>query len=354
MTGFVAARARLTRGRQIMAIAACAAVAFGIAALGPMLGVEMTPHGRALRLVDLSRALDPATTDYQIFVYGRVARAVAALLVGGALAAAGCAFQAILRNPLAEPFTLGISSGSTLAAVIAIHLGVDNVLGASGIGGAAVLGAAAAVMLVWSLGRVGSSLPPATLLLAGVSVAMACSAAAMLIQFVAEFTEVSRMVRWMMGDFSFVRWSTIGRAGPAIGIGVIALLALARDLNALAAGPEAAASVGVAVGRAQTIAFVAASLMVGASIAVAGPIGFIGLMVPHAMRLFVGPDHRVLLPVSILGGGALLVLCDTVARLAVSPGGGLPVGILTAMLGAPFLVLLVVRAKRGATLWGHT
>jgi iron complex transport system permease protein len=350
---FVAATARLTRGRQVATIAACALLACGVALLGPMLGVEMTRSGRALTLADLGRALDPATTDYQIFVYGRLARAIAALLVGGALAAAGCAFQAILRNPLAEPFTLGISSGSTLAAVIAIHLGVDSVFGASGVGVAAVMGAAAAVALVWSLGRVGNALPPATLLLAGVSVAMACSAAAMLIQFVADFSEVSRMVRWMMGDFAFVRWSTIGRAGPAIGIGLLALLIQARDLNALAAGPEAAASVGVSVGRAQSITFVAASLMVGASIAVAGPVGFVGLMVPHAMRLFVGPDHRVLLPVSILAGGALLVVCDTAARLAVSPGGGLPVDIITSMMGAPFLVLLVVRAKRSASLWGR-
>ena len=350
--GFLAARraARLTRGRQIAVIATCAAAAALAVLAAPLVGLDPAAGRWRLALLDLGAALDESTIEHQIFVYGRLSRAIAAFAVGAALAAAGCTFQAILRNPLAEPYTLGISSGSSLAAVIAIHLGVGGVLGASGIGLFAIAGAGASVALVWSLGRVGSSLPPATLLLAGVSVAMWCSAASMLIQFLADFSQVNRMVRWMMGDFHFVRWGTIARTAPFLAVGIAVLLARARDLNALAAGSEAAASVGVSVGRAQTIAFVAASLLVGASIAVAGPIGFVGLMVPHAMRALIGPDHRVLLPASVLAGGAMLVVCDTVARLALT--GGLPVGIVTAMLGAPFLIVLIVRAKRGATLWG--
>src|SRR6185503_632661 len=148
------------------------------------------------------------------------------------------------------------------------------------------------VLVVWTLGRVGSSLPPATLLLAGVTVAMGCAAASMLIQYLSDYREVSTMVRWMMGELDVVRWETIARSAVGIGVGLGVLLARARDLNALASGPEAAASVGVAVGR-------------------AGPIGFVGLMIPHAMRVLVGPDHRVLLPASILAGGAFLVVCDT-------------------------------------------
>jgi iron complex transport system permease protein len=354
VSGFLGARraSRLTPARLAAVLAACAAVAAAVTVIAPLLGVEMRPEGRVLTWIHGSAFTDEGSTDHRILVYGRLPRAVGALLVGMALAAAGCAFQAILRNPLAEPFTLGISSGSSLAAVLAIRLGLDGVLGGTGIGVAAVLGAAGAVALVWTLGRVGSTLPPATLLLAGVTVAMWCAAASMLVQYTSDFTEVGRMVRWMMGGFDVVRWASLERAGVAIGLGLLIMLAHARDLNALAAGAEAAASVGVAVGRSQTTVFVAASLMVGAAISVAGPIGFVGLMVPHAMRALVGPDHRVLLPASILAGGAMLVVCDTVARLAIAPAQ-IPVGILTALLGAPFLLALLVRAKRGAALWGR-
>jgi iron complex transport system permease protein len=208
-------------------------------------------------------------------------------------------------------------------------------------------------MVVWSLGRVGGVLPPATLLLAGVTVAMWCASASMLIQYVADFTEVAHIMKWMLGSFDLVRWSTILRSAIGITVGLAVLVVHARDLNALAAGAETAASVGVSVGRAQTTTFVAASLLVGAAIAVAGPIGFVGLMVPHAMRALVGPDHRILLPASILAGGTMLVVCDALARMALAPGARLPVGIVTAMLGGPFLLLLLVRAKRSAGLWGR-
>lgn len=354
-SGFLTTRraARLTRGRLVAVIGGCALVTIAVTALAPLVGVEMTKGGRELTIIDWSAFGDESSTEHKILVYGRLPRALGAMIVGMALAAAGCAFQAILRNPLAEPFTLGISSGSSFAAVLAIRLGLDGTLGGTGIGLAAVVGAAAAVVIVWTLGRVGSSLPPATLLLAGVTVAMWCSSASMLVQYTGDFTDVGRMVRWMMGGFEVVRWATIVRGGVAIGLGLVILLALARDLNALAAGPEAAASVGVDVGRSQTLAFVAASLMVGAAISIGGPIGFVGLMVPHAMRALIGPDHRALMPASILAGGAMLVACDTVARLAIAPAQ-IPVGILTALIGSPFLLVLLIRAKRGAGLWGRT
>ncbi len=353
MSGFLAARrgGRLTRGRLVLALGACAALAALVTVLAPLLGVTMTRDGRELTLLDLSAIGDADAIDHKVFVLTRLPRALGAMLVGAALAAAGCAFQALLRNPLAEPYTLGVSSGASLAAVIAIRLGLDGALGGTGTGVAALVGAGAAVAVVWQLGRVGRALPPATLLLAGVTIAMLCSSASMLVQYTAEFADVSRMVRWMMGGFDVVRYATLARAAVAIGAGLVILLWLARDLNALAAGPEAAASVGVSVGRAQTLVFVAASLLVGAGIAVAGPIGFIGLIVPHALRAVVGPDHRVLLPASILVGGALLVVCDTFARLAIAPAQ-LPVGIVTALLGAPFFLLVLVRGKRGAQLWG--
>jgi iron complex transport system permease protein len=244
-----------------------------------------------------------------------------------------------------------VSSGASFAAVLAIRLGVAGALGGAAIGVAALAGAAITIALVWRLGKVGDSLPPATLLLAGVTISMFCGAASMLVQMTSDFRDIGYMVRWMMGDAGAVTYDQLAMAAPAIGLGLAVLIWCARDLNALAAGPEAAASVGVDAGRTETVVFAVASLLVGASIAVAGPIGFIGLMVPHALRAVVGPDHRVLIPASILAGGGFLVACDTIARIA-TPGNQIPVGVITALLGGPFFVLILVRAKRSAGLWG--
>jgi iron complex transport system permease protein len=347
VSGFLAGRdpRPLTRRRWLVAMAACGAAAALAVLVAPLLSVELGPGGRHLTWLDTA---DPI--EWMIYTESRLPRALAGLLVGGALAAAGCALQAILRNPLAEPFTLGISSGSSLAAVIAIRLGVGGALGGAGVGLAALLGAAAATAVVWQLGRVGRNLPPATLLLAGVTISMFAGAASMLIQHTADFVEVSQMLRWMMGSLKdVVGYGALARAAGPLLLGLAVLVWLARDLNALAGGGEAAASLGVATGRVETTVFVVASLLVGGCIALAGPIGFVGLMVPHALRAVLGPDHRLLLPASILGGGAFLALCDTVARVAAPDQ--LAVGIVTALLGGPFFVGILLAGRRRAELW---
>ena len=196
-----------------------------------------------------------------------------------------------------------------------------------------------------------AEITPATLVLAGVTVSMWCSAASLLIQHTSDFTDMSHMLRWMLGGLDSMRLSPVGYATLPILLGLAILLAFARVLNALAAGPESAASVGVAVARAQIVVFAVASLLVGAAIAVVGPIGFIGLIVPHALRSVIGPDHRVLLPASILGGGVLLTLCDTIAR-TIAPDQ-LPTGAVTAVLGGPFFVLILIGQKRHASMWGR-
>lgn len=340
---FIGGGARLTRARWATVMLACALGLLALLALAPLVGAG--PHGGVQLLSPSALWTDDA--DGLIFWNVRLPRALAAALVGAALAGAGTAFQAVLRNPLAEPFTLGVSAGASLAAVIAIRIGVESVAGTAGVGAAAVAGALLAVALVWQLGRVGATLPAATLVLAGVTVSMFFSAASLMVQYTSDFAEVSRMLRWMMGGLEWTRLATVARAAPVLAAGAGALLWMGRDLNALAAGHEAAASVGVAVGRAQTLAFAAASLLVGTSIAIAGPIGFVGLIVPHALRALVGPDHRVLLPASMFGGAALVVACDTIARAL----GQLPVGIVTALLGGPFFLVLLVRGKRSGALW---
>jgi iron complex transport system permease protein len=336
------------RGARLLASVCVSAVTAALAIAFALLIDFDVGRGSQLRWNDLGLLLDPDSTLFRF----RLPRVLGGALVGAALAAAGTAFQAALRNPLAEPYALGVSSGASLAAFIAIELGIDRgFLGQSGVGLAALAGAAATVLVVWRLARVGSELPPATLLLAGITIALFCSAGSMLVQYLAGFGETQRMVRWLMGGLDGLLFPALSRGVPAIGLGLLVLLAVARDLNALSAGGDAAASVGVAPARATAVAFGVGSLLVGAAIALSGPIGFVGLMVPHAVRALVGPDHRVLLPCAMLGGAALLVLCDTVARIALAPAE-LPVGVVTALLGGPFFLYLLLREKTRGRLWG--
>jgi iron complex transport system permease protein len=354
MSGFLSGRsgggaARLT-GRRLVAVLglgllACAAVAV----VAPLVGVTTGRGGRALELLGPG-ALAAGDPDHAI-LWVRIQRVLASLLVGGALAGAGCALQALLRNPLAEPFTLGISSGSALAAELAIRLGAEGALGGAGVNAAALLGAAVTLLVIWQLARVGRQLPPATLILAGVTMSRFCSAATVLIQQLTDFAEIGKMLRWMMGGLDSMRLATVEYAAPPILGGLAVLLLYGREFNALAAGPESAASVGVAVARTQTVIFVVSSLLVGSAIAAAGPIGFIGLVVPHALRAIAGPDHRLLLPASILGGAVVLTVCDTLARTVLAPVQ-LPTGAVTAVLGVPFFLVILIGHKRSAAMWG--
>jgi iron complex transport system permease protein len=297
-------------------------------------------------------ALDPGSPDHAIFWALRVPRVLAALVAGAALSGAGCALQALLRNPLAEPYTLGIASGASLAAVLAIRLGLEAVFGFAGVGGASLVGAAGTLIVVWRLARIGSELPPATLVLAGITMSMFCSAASTLIQWTSDFNDVTHMLQWMMGSMESIRLVTVGYAALPIGGALVVLIGYARELNALAAGPDVAASLGVEVGRTQKVLFALSSLLVGAAIAVVGPIGFIGLIVPHALRALLGADHRLLVPASMFGGAAVLTVCDTLARTVV-PLHHLPTGAVTSVLGVPFFVAILVGQKQRAALWGR-
>lgn len=342
---------RVTGKRLAITLLICVAIALVVGTFSVLTGIVMGRDGRELQFLELRALWDPASADHSV-LWLRMPRVLAALLVGGALAGAGCALQALLRNPLAEPFTLGISSGSSLAAVIGIRIGIEGTLGEVGVGAAALAGAVATLLVVWQLARIGTQLPAATLVLAGVTVSMWCSAASLLIQYTSDFSDVSHMLRWMMGSLDSMRLSSVEYALVPILAGIVVLVAFARELDALAAGPEAAASVGVAVARTQIVVFGVASLLVGTAIALAGPIGFIGLIVPHALRAILGPSHRLLVPASVLGGAVLLALCDALARMAIAPAE-LPTGAVTAVLGGPFFVAILLGQKRKAALWGR-
>ena len=351
MSGFVSARGRVVTTRRLVAVLAISALACALVGLfAPQLGVVATRTGRALDLLGFG-AFDPAHPEHKILMV-RLPRVLGAMLVGAALAGAGTAFQALFRNPLAEPFTLGISSGASLAAVLAIRLGIESAYGGAGIALSALGGAIATSIIVERLGRVGRELPPATLVLAGITMSMFCSAASVLIQYTSDFRDVGRILAWMVGGLDSIRIGGVQYAAIPITLALLALFAYARELNALAAGPDVAASLGVAVARTQLILFAIAALLVGISIALAGPIGFIGLVVPHTLRALLGPDHRILLPASMFGGAILLVVCDTFARTLIAPAH-LPTGAVTAVLGGPFFMYILIAQKHRAAMWGR-
>jgi iron complex transport system permease protein len=351
MSGFVSGRGKsLTAARLFGALAACALVCALVALLAPQLGITMTRAGRSLELLGLDAFVE-GTGEYRIFMV-RLPRVLAAVIVGAALAGAGCALQALLRNPLAEPYTLGISSGSSLAAVLSIRLGIDDAFGGAAVGVSALVGALGTLILVERLARVGRHLPPATLVLAGFTISMFCSSASVLIQYTSDFADVSHMLAWMIGALDSVRMIGVAYAVGPIALGLFVLLLYVRELNALAAGPEVAASLGVAVGRTERVIFLVSSLLVGVSIALAGPIGFVGLIVPHSLRALLGPDHRLLVPASMFGGATLLVVCDTLARTLTAPAH-LPTGALTAVLGGPFFIAILIQRKKSAAMWGR-
>ncbi len=299
--------------------------------------------------VSLRRAFDrgvPFTenADAQILFVSRLPRTLAAALVGAALAASGVVFQALLRNPLATPFTLGVSAGAALGAMLAITLPVS--LASAGVGVvpiasfAGALGAVAVVYFLSTIRRHGLS--TSVLLLAGITLNAFFSALILFVQYLADFSQTMRTVRWLMGDLDVGSYAPIAAALPFLLLAFAVFACLPRSLNLLTLGADAASARGVDVVRTQRLAFFSASLATGAAVSLGGPVGFIGIIVPHLVRLLVGTDHRVVLPASTLFGAAFLVVCDVAARTLIAPMV-LPVGILTAMIGGPFFLWLLIR-----------
>jgi iron complex transport system permease protein len=277
----------------------------------------------------------------------RLPRVLMASIVGASLALVGAALQALFRNPLAEPFTLGVSGGASLGASLAIALGLGiNVVGVPIVFMAAFLGAVLSVVIVYRLAHSGGGVMlPGALLLAGVVLNLCASACVLVIQYLADYNRALQILRWLIGSLDVVGFSLIWRILIFLVPGWLILGAFARDLHLLATGEESAASLGVDVQRTERIIFVASSLIVGVTVSVGGTIGFVGLIVPHVARLLFGQDVRLLLPASFLLGAAFLVLADTLARVAIAPGE-LPVGAITALLGGPVFLLLLRRQRR--------
>ena len=299
--------------------------------------------------ISLARVFDPAidwasNVDAQIFFVARLPRVLAGALVGAALAAAGVVLQALLRNPLATPFTLGVSSGAALGAMLATTFHLEaTLLGISAVPLASFTGAMLATAIVYGLAASQRrGLSTNVLLLAGVTLNAFFSALILFVQYFADMTDALRAVRWLMGDLDVGTLAPLAGALPLLLLAAAGMAVLPRALNLLTMGDEVAASRGVDVHRAQRLAFLSASLATGAAVSLGGPVGFIGIIVPHLVRLIVGADHRLVLPASTLLGAAFLVLCDVVARTLLAPVE-VPVGIITAVIGGPFFLWLLVR-----------
>jgi iron complex transport system permease protein len=259
------------------------------------------------------------------------------------------AFQALFRNALATPFTLGVSSGASLGAALYVFSGVSwSLAGVSGHSVAAMAGAAAAIAIVYALTRGSRGFSTAALLLAGVAVSFLFTSLITALQYMGDVAAAVRSGRWMMGGLEVVGFGVVRQLLPLALTGLAMVVALRRELDLLLIGEEVAAARGVPVARLKKALFLAVSLMVGGVVAACGPIGFVGLIVPHVGRLLVGPAHVRLAPFCILAGGAFLVLCDTVGRTVAAPIE-IPVGIVTALLGGPFFLGLLVRGHADRT-----
>lgn len=332
---------RLTRRRVAGAILVASLVLVLALALGASLGAgraslwTLVPGGAAASDVDRSILLDV-----------RIPRVLLAAILGGALTVAGSVFQALLRNPLADPYVLGVSGGASIGGIVALLLGgaSGTLLGRLGVPAAAFLGALVSLALIERIATVGGRLSVHTLLLTGAIFNAFSAALIYFLQSMASLEELHGIVFYLMGRIPSFALDELAWLGGAVTATVVALTALARDYNALSLGEDGARQLGVDVERVKRRTFVLGSLLTALAVSVAGLIGFVGLVVPHVLRRLLGPDHRLLLPTAFLGGAAFLVLADLAARVLVAPNE-LPVGVVTALVGGPFFLYLL----RGTT-----
>jgi iron complex transport system permease protein len=290
----------------------------------------------------------PLTSTQTLIMELRLPRVVLAALVGACLAAAGTLYQALFRNALADPYILGVSSGAGLGAALAFAITGTGTLALVAPPLAAFVGALLTILLVAALATRRGVMDTLSLLLAGVAVSYTLAALTSFV-LVVRREQMSRIVFWMMGGLQGATWMQVGIVGAMLVVGLAVPLVFARELNIMLLGDERAGELGVDVERVKRIILAAASLVVSAAVSVSGLIGFVGLMTPHAARLVLGPDHRLLLPASVLSGAIVMVLADLVARVVLAPVE-LPVGIVTALAGGPVFVWLLVRSRRGAAL----
>lgn len=327
-------------GLVLLTAVALVAVALGTSGVGPGEAARIVVH----RAFGIGIPTWPAASETIVWEL-RLPRVATGMLVGAGLACAGTVFQALLRNPLADPYVIGTAAGASLGAVVALLLPAVVPFAFGGWVGLGLVqllafgGGLGAVLVVFSVARGRGGTPVVTLLLAGYAVSSLLAAGVALLMFLSG-DRLAAVVSWLLGSLGGASWPRLAMAAPLIVVSFSLLLLRWRNLNALLLGEQQAAHLGVDLEREKRILTGLAALATSAGVAVSGTIGFVGLVVPHLLRLAFGPDHRLLLPASMVYGAVLLVLADTVARLV----GGIPVGIVTALIGAPFFLWLLRRS----------
>jgi iron complex transport system permease protein len=316
-------------------LAALIAVSLLGAGLSPFLGAET---------ISFRDIAVPGHPEAEVFWSLRVPRTVAAFLSGAGLSLGGLVFQALFRNPLATPFTLGVASGSAFGASVYFWLGI-SFLGGIGPLGASLLGAALSMTLVYLATRSQGGLSTPVMLLAGVIVNFFFSSLVLFIQYLSSSTDSLRIMGWLMGSLVGLETARLADLAFVVVAGAVAIRSMAPEIDLLVTGEELAASRGVEVKRTKLFIFVVASVMVGAIVSLAGPIGFVGLMVPQAARWFLGWSHRILSLACFFLGGAFLVLADLLARVILAPAE-IPIGVITALAGGPFFLLTLFSVRR--------
>lgn len=284
-------------------------------------------------------------THKLIIINIRLPRIILSALIGAGLSVVGCVFQAIFKNPMADPYVLGISSGSALGASISIVMGISSM--AFGIAGTtffAFIGAIFTTVLVYFIAKTGTKLPTNTLLLAGVSVSFLFSSINSLIM-IFNRDRVEQIVFWTMGSLASATWKQVISLSFFVIIGFILIIIYSRDLNLMLMGDETACNLGIEVNFVKKFLLIVSSIIIASCVSVSGVIGFVGLIVPHITRMIVGPNHKVLLPFSTLGGAIFMIICDTLSRI-LAPPAEIPVGAITALFGAPYFIYLLIKNKK--------
>jgi len=330
----------------VLLIALAASMAAGCVLGAADIGIGDVLRVIASKLPILGRGIEVAAGTESIIWHLRLPRVILAALVGGSLAGAGVVFQAVFRNPMADPYLLGTSAGASLGGALAILLGIGFSLpGISGTGVMAFAGSIGAVFLVYGIARIRGRVSTATLLLSGIAVsAFLTAAVSLLLLFYRE--NMQHVVYWIMGGLGTARWDSLPGIVPGMLVALTIIGLSSRELNMLLLGDETAAHLGVSVDALKRRMLIVGALLAALSVSVSGVIGFVGLIVPHMVRLVVGPDHRRLLPTSFLAGAVFLIIADLLARSLVPPVE-IPVGIVTALFGAPFFLYLLIRRKKG-------
>lgn len=337
---------RVNWRRRAIVLPTLGGILLGAIVLATAIGSVSLPLGEVARALAsrLAGASAGGSADAIIWQI-RVPRVLTAAVVGGALGTAGAVFQGLLRNPMADPYIIGTSGGAALGATVALMVPIQlSLFGFTFVSVAAFVGALGAVLLVYNVARVGPRVPVTTLLLTGFALSSILAAIMSFLMFISNNT-LRRIILWTMGGLSGAGWLQLAVVIPAIVIALSLTYTLAPDLNAFLLGDEQAASLGVHVERRKSTLLGLGSWLTAAAVSVSGLVGFVGLVVPHVVRLVLGPDHRLLLPASTLVGGVFLVLADLLARSLMSPAE-LPVGIITALVGGPFFIYLLRKARR--------